>query len=91
VGSGKAAGVAANGRKDTVCCFGRKVTGWLSWRGEQRESERSAGRAPRFVDSEVRGVCPRLVVGGYNEGERYSFVDMIDSPSGIRVRVRDVV
>lgn len=54
---------------------GQKVTGWVSWRGEQRESERSARRAPRSVDSEVRGVWPRLVVGGYNEGERYSFVE----------------
>jgi hypothetical protein len=53
--------------------FGQKVAGTLSWRGQQRGSERSARRAPRLVDSEVRKsgeFARRLVVGGYDEGER---------------------
>jgi hypothetical protein len=51
------------------------VTGTLSWRGEQRESERSARRAPTLCGFGSPGGLPVVGVGGYDEGVRYSIVE----------------
>jgi hypothetical protein len=98
VGTGEAAGVAANGRMGTVFCFrseGDEIA-IVAWRTESVSVKGAPDEhhASWVRKSEVRGVCPW--VGGWAvmmKGKGTALSSMIDSPSGIRVRVRvrDVV
>lgn len=89
--TGKAAGVAANEGKGIVCCFRSEGVGIaiVVWRTARNRKERQTSLTLRGFGSP--GSLPVIVVGGYDEGVQgtgTALSSMIDSPSGIRVRVR---
>jgi hypothetical protein len=58
--------------------FGQKVSGLPSWHGEQRESERRRRTSLTLRRFGSPGSLPVIVVGGYDEGDRYSITVIVE-------------